>query len=164
MCNRQVFAVHLKRQEIYLFPLLFNFHIDAMQRPGCLFWFMNKKAVGRNVFWYSMTAVIYIHIPPVCTLNQKLLIKPFFKEKKRKEIYIHFSPKPCYYVVASGYSTALLVVNSQQFQLSPKPHYYWYKAKTLQHMARVSGNLTDGGLITSQSTPVLSMGLKDPAD
>lgn len=123
---KQEFAVHLMRQEIYLFPcLFFHFHVDAMQNPACLFWFMNKDAVGRNVFWCSLTAVILYSIPAVCTF----LSRPFLKNT-------HFPRRPTFMLwqclaceVAFGYSMALLIVNSQQFQLSLRPHCYWYKAR-----------------------------------
>ena len=115
-----------------------------------------REAVGRKAFWCSLTAVIFIPY-----LYQALFFETYTMSPKGLLLFYH--TLACDW--ASGYATHLFIVKSHQFQLSVRPHCYWYKTRALKTQeAGVSGNLTDGGLITSQNTSVLSKGLKDPAD
>lgn len=72
---------------ISLFVCFFHFHVDAMQNPARLFWFMNKDAVGRNVVWCNLTAVIYI-----LYLHHALSYQGLFWK-------IYMFPQPCFYVM-----------------------------------------------------------------
>lgn len=157
------FAVHLIKQQIHLFPCLFIVFLNIFScwcfAGSCSSVLAYKqKSCGQKCFlMWSDSCDLIPRLP-----HQAILEKHISSEALATVILWH--SLAC--ELAPGYTMPLLIVNSQQFHLSLRPHCYWYKARTLRerHMAGVSGNLTDGGLITSQNTSVLSIELKDPAD
>lgn len=118
---RQVFEV--ETWNLFISLVCFSF----LHRLPCRILFVcfglwTKKLLGEKLFGAVSQLWSLLHT----------FIKPLF------ETYT-MSPKGlllCYHTFAcdwaSGYATRLLIVKSHQFQLSLRPHCYWYKARALK--------------------------------
>lgn len=116
----EVFAVHLMRLHLFISLFVLSFpHWCYAESCLSILVYEQKSCWEKCFLMWSDGCDLY----SICTS----LSNPFFPWSTTNMSWRSLACE-----VASGYSLALLIFNSQQFQLSLRPHCYWYKAKTLK--------------------------------